>query len=955
MAELFRYAAFISYSSADARFAQRLHRALESYGIPASLGQFDLIGEGKKNRIYPVFRDREELSAGDLSERIEAALTASGALIVVCSPRSAASSWVEKEIQSFIKLGRKARIFAIIPDSAPLTGEDGADATPRCFPPAFCGDDLTDPNALEPLAADARKGKDGFRNAWLKIVAGLIGVTPGQLIDREKKRRRFRALQINAGAIALLSLIGFGVLRMISAQLEARSNALAQLARAAFEEGNLDRSARFARAGLAYAEWPLIRFEANAARAELRRTLAASSPRAALIGHDGAILSARFNADASRVLTRSYDGTVRVWDAVTGREILVLRSGTAQFSPDGSRIISTDGGAPAREWDAETGREVPDARWLGEGSVVAFSPNGDRIATEHGDAVRLWDVAGRREIARIQFEDDDRSPDVSFDRNGDRLMTASRTIRLWSAANGRALGEVSAPDWIIGAAFSPDGRRIIATVGARTVRVWDANTRREILVLGVPHLRGAAYNPDGMRIVTTSFDGVARVWEASTGRLAAELRGPTDDPATQEDEAALIARFSSDGSQVFVTGTDGTARAWNLDGDEVLTLRGLDVGGDVPVRGGYYGPTASFSYDGRRVLSHSGSVARIWDMTTRHVAVVESFEPVLGGADDTVGKLVLSPDGARLLDASRYDGATRLLDAVTGEEIAVLSPAQVRRAAFSLDGTRLVTASEDGALHLWDAGDGHEINVIALPTLADEQLPGHRLALAISPDGTRIITGGVNGPARVLDSSSGREVLAFEDGLAQNAVFSPDGARIGTAGGIGAIWQGSRRVRRLYSDGYVRDISFSPDGSLILVVLDTSAQIFTAGGRSLALLGGHTHRIATAAFSRDGRYIVTSSYDGTARVWDVASGHEVDVLRGHERALASAVFSPDGTQVITASLDGTVRRWALSPVLSASDQELAARACRTFLAGRSRFSEIELRAAPRGLDEDACS
>jgi hypothetical protein len=61
MAELYRYAAFISYSSKDAPFARRLHRALESYGIPASLGSFNLIGGGKRNRIYPVFRDREEL------------------------------------------------------------------------------------------------------------------------------------------------------------------------------------------------------------------------------------------------------------------------------------------------------------------------------------------------------------------------------------------------------------------------------------------------------------------------------------------------------------------------------------------------------------------------------------------------------------------------------------------------------------------------------------------------------------------------------------------------------------------------------------------------------------------------------------------------------------------------------------------------------------------------------
>jgi formylglycine-generating enzyme required for sulfatase activity len=209
MAEAFRYAAFISYSSADAAFAQRLHRALEGYGIPTSLGKFDLLGAGgKRNRIYPVFRDREELSAGDLGERIETSLKASGALIVVCSPNAANSPWVQKEIEFFIGLGRRDRVFAIIPDNVKSVDASGADCTPSCFPPAFRGDALKDANALEPLAADARPGKDGFRNAWLKLVAGLVGVSPGQIVDRDRRRRRQRAMQM--AATLVVAALGLG-------------------------------------------------------------------------------------------------------------------------------------------------------------------------------------------------------------------------------------------------------------------------------------------------------------------------------------------------------------------------------------------------------------------------------------------------------------------------------------------------------------------------------------------------------------------------------------------------------------------------------------------------------------------------------------------------------------------------------------------------------------------------
>jgi hypothetical protein len=203
MSGAFRYAAFVSYFSKDAAFAQRLRRALEAYAVPKSLGEFDLLGDGagKTNRVYPVFRDREELAASHLAERIEASMEASAALVVVCSPNAAASPWVEKEIESFVAQGRADRIFAIIANTAPLFDVVGADATPSCFRTVFRADALSG-GTVEPLAADACTGKDGFRNAYLKVVSGLVGVTPGQALGRERQRRGRRKLMIAGGVAA---------------------------------------------------------------------------------------------------------------------------------------------------------------------------------------------------------------------------------------------------------------------------------------------------------------------------------------------------------------------------------------------------------------------------------------------------------------------------------------------------------------------------------------------------------------------------------------------------------------------------------------------------------------------------------------------------------------------------------------------------------------------------------
>jgi formylglycine-generating enzyme required for sulfatase activity len=209
MTEPLRYAAFISYSSKDARFARRLHRALERYGIPTALGKFQLLQGGKRNRIYPVFRDREELPAGNLGELLEANLRASASLVVICSTNSATSPWVQGEIAYFAGLGRRDRVFAIIADSAPLYDTDGNDATPGLFPPAFRPGTSGEASLLEPLAADARKGKDGFRNAWLKIVAGMLGISPGKLADRDKAVRRGRLMRSATAAVLLAAGLGY--------------------------------------------------------------------------------------------------------------------------------------------------------------------------------------------------------------------------------------------------------------------------------------------------------------------------------------------------------------------------------------------------------------------------------------------------------------------------------------------------------------------------------------------------------------------------------------------------------------------------------------------------------------------------------------------------------------------------------------------------------------------------
>lgn len=216
-----KYYAFISYSHQDKEWGDWLHKALETYKVPRALvGQMGRDGAVPK-RPYPVFRDREELpTSADLGENIGQALRASRYLIVICSPRSAQSQWVNEEIRSFKAMGRANRVLCLIVDGEPNTDDPETEAFPDAV--KFIVDDdgkLTDERA-EPIAADARAHADGKESAKLKLLAGLLGVDFDKLAQRDKKRKQRQRLIAGVAGLALLTAGGFAVWQTRSADIK---------------------------------------------------------------------------------------------------------------------------------------------------------------------------------------------------------------------------------------------------------------------------------------------------------------------------------------------------------------------------------------------------------------------------------------------------------------------------------------------------------------------------------------------------------------------------------------------------------------------------------------------------------------------------------------------------------------------------------------------------------------
>ena len=295
-------------------------------------------------------------------------------------------------------------------------------------------------------------------------------------------------------------------------------------------------------------------------------------------GHTESVRSVAFSPDGKRIVSGSWDNTLKVWDATSGQETLTLKGHTnsvfsVAFSPDGKRIVSGSWDNTLKVWDATSGQETLTLKGHTNSVFsVAFSPDGKRIVSGSWDqSLKVWDATSGQETLTLKGHTRE-VESVAFSPNGKRIVSGSfdKTLKVWDATSRQetlTLNGHTGP--VSSVAFSPDGKRIVSWSEDKTLKLWDATSGQETLTLNghTGEVSSVAFSPDGKRIVSGSEDKALKVWDATNGQEMLTLNGHTG-------EVSSVA-FSPDGKWIVSGSYDWTLKVWDAtSGQQMLTLNG---------------------------------------------------------------------------------------------------------------------------------------------------------------------------------------------------------------------------------------------------------------------------------------------------------------------------------------------------------------------------------------------
>jgi len=467
--------------------------------------------------------------------------------------------------------------------------------------------------------------------------------------------------------------------------------------------------------------------------------------------HKGHIVTCvAFSRDGKRLISGSYQGTVKVWELTTGKELQVLKGhgslGCVAFSSDGNTVASAS--AAVRVWSVKTGKEILSLPDSGTYSI-AFSPDGKMLASN----LKVWDLATGNELRTVPTFVEAPTLDgasVAFSPDGKTLASASQAglVQLWDVSTGKQLAQPHGHDsGVSSMAITPDGKTIATGSLDGIVKMWDVTTGKELRALKAyvrdgsneVGVRALAFSPDGKTLASGGSDlqGMLKLWDVATGKQQRSLQG--------HGSGVLCVAFSPNGKVLASGSSDQTLRFWDVaSGQETKAFR---PGSTVF--------SVAFSPDGEVVSCASGvaggdGTLKLWETATGKER--GTFRGAPHHAHLWYGScLSFSPDGKTLAATGTDSSVVKLWDVATMEERRTLKghTGSVLSGVFAPDGKSFFSSGSDGTVRCWDP-DAPPGQPLLWQTFTLGPPHGYVRQVALSPEGRHLITLNGNGTIYVL-------------------------------------------------------------------------------------------------------------------------------------------------------------------------------------------------------------
>jgi WD40 repeat protein len=539
-------------------------------------------------------------------------------------------------------------------------------------------------------------------------------------------------------------------------------------------------------------------------------------------------------------------------------------------------------------------------------TALSFSRDGQLLAAGSRNApARIWRLDGAEGALKstptlLGGDEAKGVSSVDVDPSGQRIATGSYegTLRIWSI-DGKPIRTFSLGgiDGVADAVFSPDGKWVLCAYDSGVARLWRSEgegTTHSVDLLG--HTAGVtsvAFSPDGARVVTASRDRTTRIWmlrsESSGAGQPPTLRTVASPRILTHDAMVTSAAFSRDGRTLVTVSADATVRMWPTEPGEPRILGAHDNAVE----------SVTFSPDGRHIASGSDDqTARVWSLDD------PSKDQILKGHGDWVRSVAFNPTDQRQLVTASDDGTLRIWEwEAAGKSRVSAEQTGVFAASFDPSGTQMVTAVRDSYAHVWKVANllqgGWHRDIEGTNEVVRLRHNDWVLGAAFSKDGTQIVTASKDGTVSIWspDRRAQEPTRQFRDrnlSVVFSAAFSPDGSRIvtGSSDGLARIWriEGLDDPVELRHWKDVKRVAFSSNGESILTAsMDGTARVWNAEtGTERLVLSHGAEPVMAAAFDSADSQVVTGTREGVVRLWRVT----LPALTQYLHAATTACLTP---------------------------------------------------------------